>query len=419
MPERVKLTKRTVDAAAPAAAGDYFVWDTELAGFGLRVRASGRKVFVAQYRVNGGRGAKQRRVNVGTYPTLSVDKARGKAADVLAEAQLGGDPARARDKARAASTVGELIDLWLEEGAHINRRTGAIRSERSLAGERGRVDAHVRPLLGSKRLDELTRADVERFRDAVARGATKGEHKTKLRGRARVRGGVGTAGRTVRLISSILAFAVDRELIGDNPCRGVRLAPGKVMNRFLSGAELQRLGAALEAESAAGVHPHGLAIIRLLAITGARRSEIAGLRWAEVDASHGCLRLATSKTGAKVVPLAPAALAILSELPRQAGSEWVFPASRGGGHFVNVGKTWEAVRERAELEGVRLHDLRHTFASFGAAGGFGLPVIGALLGHRQAATTARYAHLADDPVKRAAARIGGEIGAAMQARAAG
>lgn len=418
MLERVKLTKRTVDASAPGAA-ERFVWDNELAGFGLRVWPSGRKAFVAQYRLHGGRGGRQRRVTIGTFPAMPVDAARARAAEVLAKARLGTDSAGERDKARTADTVADLVDLWLAEAAHVNRRTGATRSASSLAGERGRVDAHVRPLLGRKRLVDLTRADVERFRDAVARGATKGERPTKLRGRARVRGGTGTATRTVRLLSSICAFGVDRGLLSDNPCKGVRLAPVKAMNRFLSGAELQRLGAALEAAAADGAHPHGLNIVRLLALTGARRSEIASLRWGEVDVEHGCLRLAASKTGAKVIPLAPAALAILEALDRQKGSDWVFPASRGDGHFVNVGKLWEDVRARAGLEGVRLHDLRHTFASFGAAGGFGLPVIGALLGHKQVSTTARYAHLTDDPVKRAAERIGGEIGAALARRATG
>jgi integrase len=212
----------------------------------------------------------------------------------------------------------------------------------------------------------------------------------------------------------MFAFAVDRGLLPDNPTKGVRLAPAKAMNRFLSAAELRRLGEALDSLEKRGLHRSGFVIIRLLALTGARRGEIAGLRWSEVDLHHGMLRLDKSKTGAKVVPLSPPALLIISELPRQAGSEFVFPAATGAGHFQGTGKIWALARVRAGLADVRLHDLRHTFASFGAAGGLGLPVIGALLGHRQTATTARYAHLADDPVRSAAARIGGEISEAMQ-----
>lgn len=412
MAETVRLTKRSVDALA-APERETFVWDAELPGFGLRLWPSGKRVFVVQYRVGGGRGGRQRRLTIGATPPLTVEQARKKAGDVLAGARLGDDEALVRDKAREADTVADLADLWLAEAAHLNRRTGAVRNERSVAGERGRIDAHVRPLLGAVRLADLTRADIERFRDRIARGETKGERKTKPRGTARVRGGSGTATRTVRLLSSIFAFAVDRRLIPANPVAGVRLTPPKAMNRFLSGEELRRLGEALAVAGEAGAHPHGLAIIRLLALTGARRGEVEQLQWAHVDVERGMLRLPTSKTGAKVIPLAPAAQAVLADLPRHA-SPFVFPALRGGeGHYTGVGKVWEDVRARAGLGDVRLHDLRHTFASFGAGGGFGLPVIGAILGHRQPSTTARYAHLADDPLKHAVGRIGGAVADAM------
>jgi len=336
---------------------------------------------------------------------------------VLASARLGNDMAVARDKARVADTVADLVRVWLGEAAHLNRRTGAARSERSLAGEVGRIEAHVLPLLGSRRLADVSRADIERFRDQVARGATRATRKTKLRGRARVRGGPGTAARTVRLLSSIFAFAVDRRLVPDNPCRGVRLAPARAMDRFLSSEELARLGEALRRFESEGGHPSSAAIIRLLALTGARRSEITGLRWSEVDLEHGLLRLATTKTGPKTILLSPGACAVLAAQLPHSGSDFVFPASHGKTPHGNLGRAWAGIRIRADLKDVRLHDLRHTFASFGAAGGFGLPVIGALLGHRQPATTARYAHLADDPVRRAAYRIGNEIGDAMESTA--
>jgi len=415
--ERVRLTKTLVERSGKPGA-ETWIWDSDLPGFGLRVWPSGKRSFVAQYRVGGGRGGRQRRLTLGTYPTLTVEKARKAAGDALATAQLGGDAAKARDDARIADTVSDLCDLWLAEAAHLNRRTGAVRSAKNVAGERGRIDSHVRPLIGNKRLKELNRADIERFRDQVARGATKGQRATRVRGLARVRGGTGTAKRTVTLLSSVLGFGCDRGLIADNPVRGIRHAPGRVMQRFLSPDELGRLGAALEAMEGEGANPSALTIIRMLALTGARRGEISGLRWREVDFQRGLIRLEASKTGAKVFPLAPPALVILEALPRTAGSEFVFPAASGDSHFQGLGKVWTEARERAGLADVRLHDLRHTFASFGAAGGFGLPVIGALLGHRQAATTARYAHLADDPLKHAAGRIGGEIGAAMQRRVA-
>lgn len=408
----MKITKRTVDAAAPTDR-DRFVWDDELPGFGLRVWPSGRKTFLAQYRVGGGGRSKQRRFTIGTYPLLTAEEARLKAREVLSRARLGEDLAGARDQARNAKTVAELTELWLAEAAHINRRSGAPRTAQSVAGERGRINAHVLPLLGNRRLNDLSRADVERFRDQIARGATAGEKKTKLRGRARVRGGQGTATRTVRMLASIFAFAVDRGLMADNPARGVRLTPGRSMNRFLSPQELARLGEALAALEAKGRHPYALTIIRLLALTGARRSEITGLRWREVDFERGLLRLEASKTGAKTLPLSAPAILILQSQTKVEGSDYVFPAATGSSHFQGLGRIWHEAREAAGLDNVRLHDLRHTFASFGASGGLGLPVIGALLGHRQAATTARYAHLADDPLRAAAERIGGTIADAM------
>ena len=425
----VRLTKRTVDAEKAGA--DRFVWDSELAGFGLRVRGTGRKAFVAQYRVHGGRGGKQRRLTLGTYPTLTVDEARQRAKEALAQARMGVDPAEKRDAAREGETVADLVALWRVEGAHINRRTGEVRTPENLARDFAMIDTHILPLLGTKRLSELQRADVERFRDKVTAGATAGRRKTKPRGVSQVRGGAGVATRVVILLSSIFSFGVDRGLLADNPKRGVRSPPGRKMQRFLSVAELGRMGEALAAAEAAGAHPYGVAIIRLLALTGARKSEIVRLRWREVDAEHGLLRLETSKTGAKLVRLPPAALALLQSIARTS-SEYVFPGSRlrpavaakvdaaerapfGATPYGGLGKVWNDVRKRAGLD-VRLHDLRHTMASFGAAAGFGLPVIGALLGHRNPSTTARYSHLADDPVRAAGDRIGDEIGAALGLR---
>jgi integrase len=412
-----RITKRVVDAAKPAAS-DWFIWDSELAGFGLRIWPSGRRTFVAQYRVGGGRGGRARRLTIGTFPKLTVEEARSAARNALAKAQLGHDAALERERARDAETVNQLIDLWLTDAAHINRRTGAQRSSQSIQGEIGRIEAHIRPLLGARRLADLHRSDVEKFRDQVARGVSRRDRKTKLRGVARVRGGNGTATRTVRLLASIFAFGVDRRLLSENPARGVRLVPGRAMNRFLSEAELGRLGAVLQDMEVVGASPYAVMAIRLLALTGARRSEITGLRWSNVDLEHSMLRLQESKTGAKIIPLAPPAVALINAHQPNLNSPFLFPATSGKGHIQNLGRVWATVRLRAELPGVRLHDLRHTFASFGAARGFGLPVIGALLGHRQAATTQRYAHLADDPLKAAAHRIGTTIAGAMTAAGA-
>ena len=247
----------------------------------------------------------------------------------------------------------------------------------------------------------------------VAKGKTRADVKTKKWGRAIVEGGKGTATRTVGLLGGIFSFAVRRKLRADNPVRGVKRYTDNKGERFLSAKELATLGEVFRSFEADGANRSALAIIRLLTFTGARKGEIAGLKWSEVDLERSCLRLSDSKTGAKVIPLGPPALAILSELTPVEGSPLVFPAEAGANAFQGTEKIWRKVRVAAKLKDVRIHDLRHSFASFGLAGGDALPIIGKLLGHSDVKTTARYAHLADDPVKAAATRISGNIAAAM------
>jgi integrase len=199
-----------------------------------------------------------------------------------------------------------------------------------------------------------------------------------------------------------------------NPCRNIEKYRERKRERFLSEGELARLGAALaEAEKQVSESPSAVAAIRLLALSGARLNEILTLRWEHVDFERGCLRLSESKTGAKTIHLSPPALALLASLPRIEGNPHVLPGMKAGAHLVNLEKPWRRIRAAATLPDVRLHDLRHSFASFGAGAGLGLPVIGALLGHTQAATTQRYAHLAADPLKQASDLIGGRIAAAL------
>jgi len=205
----------------------------------------------------------------------------------------------------------------------------------------------------------------------------------------------------------------DRKLILANPAKGVKLLKGGKRERFLSEAELARLAdtlAAMEAEH--GLSPTATAAIRLLLLSGCRKSEILSLRWEWVDAERGVLRLPDSKTGAKVVPLAATAVKLLAELPRR--GDYVLPAATGPGHYTGLQKDWERVRARAGLAAVRVHDLRHSFASFAVADGNSLYLIGKVLGHRQARTTEIYAHLADDPIRAVADRTAARIAAAME-----
>ena len=447
------ITKPVCDAAL-ATGRQYAIWDTELKGFGLRVNSTGVKTFVIRYRVGGGRTAVGRMHVIGRYGPLTADKARKDAKVALAEVTAGGDPQGGRAASRAEMTVADLCDLYLAEGC-------ATKKASTLATDKVRIERHIKPLLGRNRVCDVNRAEIERFLSDVAAGKTASPQKPTrkalrakgLKGAALetadarklndpvARGGKGTASRTLGLLGGIMAFAVTRGMRPDNPVRGVKRFTDKRCERFLSPAELGRLGTVLEAMEAEGEHPYGLAIIRLLAFTGARRSEIASLKWQEVDLERGALRLDDSKTGQKILTISPGAAAILSGLTPTAGSPYVFPAGQRKpkrkakadgtgegdakvekhieGHYQGVAHVWEAARERAGLSDVRLHDLRHTFASFGAGGGLGLPVIGKLLGHRNAATTSRYAHLADDPLRKANDWIGGEIGAALGRREAG
>ena len=199
---------------------------------------------------------------------------------------------------------------------------------------------------------------------------------------------------------------------GTNPCRAFPKYKARKHERFLTDEEFRRLGRVLsEAAGEGGISLHAVAALRLLMLTGCRRSEVLGLRWTDVDPEARVLRLADSKTGPRVVPLSPAAARVLSELPRVPDNPWVIVSRKRGEHLHNINQPWDLIRRRADLRDVQLHDLRHSWASRALALGESLPMIGKLLGHTQVETTARYAHLARDSVKESAARVAASIGA--------
>lgn len=413
-PERI--TKRTVDAAKPGERL-YRIWDSEVKGFGLRVTPAGVKSYILAYRGGeGGRSAPKQEFTIGRHGVLTPDEARDKAVKLLSRIRDGENPQSARIKTRAEMTVAELCELYLAEGA-------ATKKASTLVTDRARIERHIKPLLGAKRISTVTDADVQRFLRDVAHGKTAVERKptraeakgreveTRKRRDAAARGGQGTATRTTGLLGAIFTFAVRRKLRPDNPVHGVERFRDRKSQRFLSPGELGRLGKAL---SDLGEAHTGATVLRLLVLTGARKREVEGLRWDEVDLEGRCLRLRDSKTGAKVIPLGAPALLILSGIERQKGSPFVFPSGRAeDAHFVGTPKVWEKVKAAAGLDGVRIHDLRHTYASLAASGGQSLPLIGKLLGHRDVKTTAQYAHLADDPVRLAADRTAEAAAAAM------
>lgn len=431
---QAKIGKRVVDAAKPGAR-DSFIWDNEVKGFGLKITPAGKRIYVLQVRL----GGRLRRHTIGIHGSpWTPDGARDEAIRLRGLVASGIDPAADKERAKGDLSITQLCDLYCREGCGTKKAA-------TIAVEGGLIERHIKPLLGRRRLGELSRTDVERFLADVAAGKTAKDERTKKRGRAIVRGGKGTANRTLDLLASMLAFAERRSLRPDNPARGVKKFRSQPRERFLSVAEIAKLGevlAAAEAEHRAamerraqglpvksgrkgegdledGENPYAVAAIRLLMLTGCRKSEILSLRWDWVDFERAMLRLPDSKTGAKTVPLAAPALELLERLPRVEGNPHVFPSGTGDGHYVGLQKVWARLRARAGLDGVRIHDLRHSFASVGVSAGDSLYVVGKLLGHTQARTTQRYAHLSDDPLRSAVDRIAARISCAMNGGEAG
>ncbi|MEM1376604.1 MAG: tyrosine-type recombinase/integrase [Pseudomonadota bacterium] len=401
-----KITKSAIASAKPGKS-DYFLWDSELKGFGVKIAKGGRKSYVCKYRIGNGRTAPTKRMTIGAHGSpWTADQARSEARRILGRAANGEDPAQEKQDEKKQITVSQLCDLYLENGVGTKKAS-------TIATDRGRIERHIKPLLGKKKVRDVTRADIRRFLQDVANGKTTINQKTGPRGRAIVKGGKGTATRTVGLLGGIFSYAFDCGLVHLNPVHGVKRFADRKGQRYLSQQELVTLGETLAEGEARGLNAQALAILKLLVFTGARKGEIETLRWDAIDFEGGYLRLADSKTGQKAIPLNAGALEILGKVSALDGSPYVFPAHRGIGHYEGTPKVWRIVRSMAEIEDVRLHDLRHSFASIAVSGGASLPIIGALLGHTDSATTQRYAHLQDDPLKAASEAVGGKIAAAI------
>ena len=364
-----KITKRSVDALRPTS-GTSVLWDTEIPGLGVRCRG-GAKHYLLKYRF----GGRQRWATIGRHGApWTPTQARKEALRLLGVIAAGRDPAEERDAIRRDPTVAELGDLFLSAGSQTKKKS-------TLATDRSNIERHIKPLLGRRKVRNVVPADVKRFMSDVAAGKTATDVKTGARGRA--------------------------------PVKGVKLFKRKKLVRFLSGEELARLGDALVVAEAEGVNSSAIFAIRLLALTGCRKSEVLSLRWEWVDFEHGCLRLPDSKTGAKVVPLGAPALKLLASLPRDEKNPHVFPGEKPEHHLVGLQKVWEKIRAKAKLPGVRIHDLRHSFASIAVADGNSLYLVGKVLGHQQTRTTEIYAHVNDDPVRGVADRTAQKISDAM------
>jgi integrase len=417
----VLLTKRSVDAAAKKEKR-YYVWDSAVPGFGIRIEASGAKTFIVRYRAEGGgRTAAQRFITVGRYGTLTAEAARKQAKVLLGGVAKGEDPADERRAKRAEMRMSGLIDLYEEEGCVVQRgkRQGVPMKPLTKQFTMARLRNHVVPLLGHKRVTEINAGDIERFVRDVAAGKTARDEKVGPRKRIIVRGGEGIARKVVRDLSAVFSFAARSEIVSRNPCEtaAVRKTDNQ-RERFLTLEEVSQLGAALDDLEQEGANPKALNIARLWALTGCRRNEIAALKWPELNLDDGLLELDDSKTGKSIRPLGAAAIALLRSIDRQEDVEFVFPAERGLGHYQGMKSVWKKAIEKAKLEAVTPHTLRHTMGSTSTSTGEALALTGAILGHSNPRSTAIYAHVQTDPSRRAANRVTKKIAAALAGKPA-
>jgi integrase len=415
---RARITKTTVEAVPVPAQGENRLWDDAIKGFCVRVYASGRRVFAVKYRV----GRVQRWYSIGALgdrwkdgdleTTLTADIARRQAEKVRGAALAGEDYQAAKIERRNDLTLAQLIDSYLSEGPV----TRPAKRLSSWAADRACLNHHIRPQLGGKVARLVSRADIARALHKVSEGGTARTFKTKPGGKAVVRGGAGIATRVKAAVSAMFGWGLERGLVPSNPAVGIKLAARPAMERFLSEAEAARLLETLtkmvDRGAIAAAHADA---IRLLLLTGARKSEIVELRWPEVDFERKRLTLAPgrtksgAKTGERRIALSPAAMTILAARTPEHADGLVFPAARGEGATTGLQKTWEQVRVEAKLPGVRLHDLRHSYASFALADGASLALIAKALGHSTSRTAERYAHLRDDAVQALADQTGRKL----------
>jgi integrase len=373
------------------------IWDAAVGGFHARRQKSTTVSYIVVYRNSEGR---QRWQTIGRHGSpWTPDMAREAAKRILGHVVGGADPAAEKHAKRKAASVAELCDLYLadaEAGRLLTRRKAAKKAS-TIATDKGRIERHIKPLLGTMKVGAVTWEDVDGFMHAVAEGRTAARTKTgKKRGLANVRGGKGTASRTVGLLGSIFSYAVRHQMRPDNPVRGVtRFADGR-RERRLGDAEYRMLGIALEKAALDQIWPPAVAAARFLALAGWRSGEALGLRWSEIDLFRRTATLGDTKTGRSVRPLSDTACNVLRDLPPASDDSLVFPATRGEGRMSGFPKLWAKIAKLGGLPpSITPHTLRHSFASLAGDLGYSETTIAALVGHKGRSITSRYVHAAD------------------------
>ncbi len=401
MAERMNLTARAAAAIEPTAK-DRIVWDDRLAGFGLRVFPSGTRKWVIQYRNADGQ---TRRLGLGPFPKMSAEAARKAAMAHFGAIVQGADPSGQHQAQRASLTVAAVCDRYMkacDDGVIVTRR-GKPKKELTIYTDRGRIERHIKPLIGTLKANSVKAKDIEKLKAGIVTGKTAADIRTGIRGRAIVRGGRGAATRALGLLGAIFQWAIGQGYMESNPVRGVQRYKDQRRAALLAPEQYRALGMALDTLAAertrnghAVHHPYGLAAIRFIALTGLRRGEALGLRWDEVDVAGRCVRLKDSKTGESVRPLGAPALALLEGLERI--SQHVFPTGPRGAGYQGVPKLWGKVKAAANPEGdddgpldsIQLHGLRHSFAGWANKEGNTLPTIAAMIGHKLGGVTPGY-----------------------------
>lgn len=373
----MRLTKKSIEALE-ATGKRYEVRDDDLPGFLVRVGVTGEKSFYLMYRAGKGRSAAKRRLALGSFPAVTVEQARKLAREKLALVTMGADPADALREEKATRSVASVFEQFLAEHVRAKLKPGTVRCYEQQAA------AHILPALGKLKITEVSARQVSGLHHSLRQ----------------------TPYQANRVLATLSKFFNWCEMAGfrdrgTNPAFGVERFKESKRTIFMGKAEVEAIGATIARLEASGeLSPIAAGVFKVLIFTGARCGEVTTLKWSYLDLEHGLAHLPDSKTGAKTIHLPAAARAVLASLPRI--NEYCFPGRHDKGHIVNTKAPWQRILAEAGLSGWRIHDLRHAFASYAANSGQSLPVIGKMLGHTQAATTARYAHLAENPVAAAA-----------------
>jgi integrase len=401
-----KLTKRSADSMAIPHEGQAFLWDDELRGFGIRAIPSGLKVFVLQYRNEEGRS---RRIVLGRYGVLTVEQARKQALMKLGAVAGGADPAEERAKSRAAITIREVCNWYMENaesGKILGRKHRPIKAS-TLAMDRSRIETHIVPLIGTRQVRALRIADIEKMQMDIVAGKTAKSRKGNTRG-GKATGGPGVAGRAVSTLQSLLSHALRYDIVENNPAAGVRKIAGKPRTRRLDAIELRALGEAFDVAERNGENPIGLAAVRVLLLTGYRISEVIGMERGWLHADKGYVHFPDTKTDGQIRPIGTAAIQILEAMPQKRDLALFFPSDFVDRPYSGVPETLRALCTFAGIKGVTPHVLRHTFGSVAGDMGFSELTIKALLGHGARGSTQNYVHL-DEALRLAVERVSSKI----------